>query len=837
MINQTLLTQIDSLQLSGRNLDWHRAMMAEPWRVYADRERWTVTSWRETEGEDLQLRRAKLLACVLDNIAIKIHSFDEIVGRPTPGVIGCCTAIDVNGDYIPGLLSGGDIDLTLDARASLDTEESAILRKSVETFRGKTMREATYNAWEQLVGSWARDAEDAKLKDPSLDSAITAQSTSTLSWSKILRVGLRGYIEECREHIDRAIERMDTDVNKIYFWKSSIIVLEAAIRHAKRYAMLAREMSESNTEPYISREHQSADATANAESESAISQPDDAWREHLLRIAEVCERVPENPARTFHEALQSMQFCNLAKMLENPAQNNCHWGRVDQYLYPFFMHDLENGIPLDEMASQFADLIGRWGTQTFIMGTSQKESHQINFGINSMMIGGLGQDSEDHANELSYLALHLVSLLKLSSPTVCLRWNKKTPHWLMKKAMKTNIETKGGIPLFENDEVVIRNYVRDGIPYNEAVEWASLGCVYPALPTRAEHYGAEGIAAFNLAGLLHLVLHNGIDINGRQTGLKTGDPRAFGSIEEIYQAFLKQHEFFCHRIFWLGSVARNVQPAYFRTPLLSILGIEASMELGQDLMFPHPDYSLYGISDRAIIDVADSLTAIEEIVFRQKKLSLGNLLDALYDNFNGENGEEIRQLCLRQPKYGNDIPQVDDLVRRISEDSARIIRSYDNAPFRRFMISREGLAWHYYGGLGAGALPNGRKALEPLNDGSLSPMRGADTNGPTAVIHSACSTCFGDVAYASVLNQKFTASILSSDASIDKLIAYTNVYMNAGGSHIQYNIIDSKELQEAKTSPEQHKSLIVRIGGFSAYFVQLSPEIQDDVIRRSEHMI
>ena len=186
------------------------------------------------------------------------------------------------------------------------------------------------------------------------------------------------------------------------------------------------------------------------------------------------------------------------------------------------------------------------------------------------------------------------------------------------------------------------------------------------------------------------------------------------------------------------------------------------------------------------------------------------------------------------PKYGNGIEEVDAFVKRISIDSAAIIRSYDNAPFPRYMISREGLSWHYFGGLGAGALPNGRKALEPLNDGSLSPMRGADTNGPTAVLASACAADFNSVCYAAVLNQKFSASILNSEDSIDKLIAYTNTYMSEGGSHIQYNIVDSEDLKIAKVEPEKHSDLIVRIGGFSAYFVQLSPAIQADVIYRSE---
>lgn len=808
-VDFSMLERIEKLDLSVKNKEWLKAVKAAPWKIYADRERWTVKSWRETEGEDLQIRRAKLLKCILDNIEIKIHPFDEIVGRPTPGVIGCPTAIDVCGDYIPGIWKDGDeIEATLSANVKIDRESLEILRESVRCFRGNTAPEMTYKAWHELVGSWVRDLEAAKLKDPTLDSAITAQSTSVLFWPKILKEGLRGIITECQQKIDEFIASGQTEINKVYFWKSAIIVLEAVIAHAHRYAALARKM--------------------------AAEEADIKQKEHLLKIAEVCEYVPENPARNFHEALQSMAFCNLAKLLENPIQNYCHWGRADQYLYPYFINDLKNGIPLEKLASQLSDLIGRWGTQTFISSSSQKESHQINFGINNIMVSGLNKDKEDSSNELSYLILHVISLLKLSSPTVTVRWHKKTPHWLMRKAIRTNMATRGGIPLFENDEVVISSFVRDGIPFAEAVEWCGLGCVYPCLPTRAEHYGAEGIAAINLAGILHLTLHNGIDVNGKQVGRKTGDPRNFKTFDELYQAFLEQYQHICHKVLWLGGVARVVQPNYLRLPLLSILGIEASMDLGQDLLFPHPDYSMYGISDRAIIDVADSLTVIKKIVYENKILTMDELLQALDSNFAGERGEEIRQICLAQPKYGNDIPEADAMVKRISKDSASIIHSYDNSPFRRFMIAREGLAWHYFGGLGVGALPNGRKAFEPLNDGSLSPMRGMDRNGPTAVLRSACNVKFNEESYVSVLNQKFSKSILRSEESVDKLIAYTNAYLSNGGSHIQYNIMDTEELKEAKKHPEKYQDLIVRVGGFSAYFVQLSPSIQDDIIYRNE---
>ena len=780
-IDHSLLERIDKLDLSERNKIWREEVRKAPWRVYVDRERWTVESWKETEGQDLEIRRAKLLEKVLDNVEIAIHPFDEIVGRPTVSVIGCQTAFDICGDYVKDIWNdSGVIGVTLDASTNMSQEDLEVMREAAALFDPESLPTKTYAAWRELVGTWAEDAEAAKLKDPGLQDGITPQTTSTFNWEKILKIGLRGFINECQEHIDKYIAEQGTDINKIYFWRSAIIVLEATIRHAHRYAALAREMA---------------------------------------------------------EKLQAMEICSVAKIYENPQQNNSHWGRPDQYLYEFFKNDLANGVPLEEMASQISDLIGRWGTQTFVSGEVNKETHQINFGINNFMVGGLGHDHTDMSNELSYLMLHLVALLKLSSPTVGLRWNDQTPDWLMNKAIRTNMETKGGIPLFQNDKITIEHYMEDGIDFDEAVDWRGLGCVYPSLPNHAEGYGSDGIAAINLGGLMHLTLHNGVDINGKQTGIATGDPRDFKTFEDFYEAFFKQHKYLCHRVFWLGAVARDMRQDCTRTPLISILSLDACMDLGQDVVHSHPDYYMCGISDRAIIDAADCFTAVNNLIYKTNTLTWDELMKALDSNFEGERGEEIRQLCLREPKYGNDIEEADSMVKRVSEDSAKVIKSYDNSPFHSFIISREGLAWHYFGGLGAGALPDGRKALEPLNDGSLSPMRGMDVNGPTAVLRSACSSCYSDISYSAVLNQKFSSSLLNSPENIDKLIAYTNAFMKNNGTHIQYNILDTDVLKDAKKHPENYQDLIVRIGGFSAYFVQLSEGIQDDVIYRSEFEI
>jgi pyruvate-formate lyase len=811
-VDMQLLSRIDGLELGERNRRWRDAMKSSGWRLFADREKWTVASWRETEGEDIQVRRAKLFKKVVENIEIRIHDYDVIAGRPTPGVIGCATAFDICGDYIPDIWSDtGELRITMDANVGIDREGIEILREGARLFGGTTAPEATYRVWEALVGSWAKDAEEAKLKDPTLDTGIFGQTTSVLMWEKLLNKGIKSFVAEAGRHIEEFIANCGTDTDRLCFWQSAVIVCEAAIAHAHRYADLADRMAEGETRPERKTE--------------------------LLDIARVCRRVPENPAATFREALQSMAIAGVCKYLEHPMHNNPQWGRADQYLYPYFIRDVKSGtITLEDAAGLLAELIGRWGTQTFVASESLKESHQINFGINNIMIGGIDGNGADVSNELSYLFLHEVGLLQLSSPTVGLRWNRNTPHWLMDKAIRTNVVTKGGIPLFENDEVVVSHFVEDGIPMDEAAEWCGLGCVYPCLPSRAEHYGAEGVAACNMAAMLHLTLHDGIDVNGKRTGLETGDPRGFETFDELYDALMKQHEFITHRIFRLAAIARDEQSKHVRQPFLSTVGIQACMDLGQDLLVPHPDYSMFGISDRAIIDVADSLMAIKKLVFDGGRLTMDELLGALDNNFEGTRGEEIRRMCLAQPKYGNDIDEVDLLAGKISKDSHGIIRKYDNSPFRPYLVAREGLAWHYFGGLGAGALPNGRKAFEPLYDGAMSPMRGADRKGPTAVLRSAVKAGFGE-SYASVLNQKFSSAMLRSGESVEKLVAYTNAFMGSGGSHIQYNMVDTNELRDAKVHPEDHRDLIVRIGGFSAYFTQLSPSIQDDVIDRNEHTL
>ena len=247
-INNTLLEKIDELKLSERIQQWKQAVNSSEWKLFADREKWTVSSWQETEGEDIEIRRAKLLKNILENIEINILDHDVIAGRLTPNVIGCATSFDISGDYIPGLWDDkGEINVTMDANVGLDKESIEALRTSANLFKGKTAPEMTYKAWDALVGSWARDAENAKLKDPTLDVGIFPQCTSVLMWEKILKNGVRSFINEAQTHIDEFIKNEEKEIDKLYFWKAAIIVCEAAINHAQRYAVLAKEMAESES--------------------------------------------------------------------------------------------------------------------------------------------------------------------------------------------------------------------------------------------------------------------------------------------------------------------------------------------------------------------------------------------------------------------------------------------------------------------------------------------------------------------------------------------------------------------------------------------------------------
>jgi pyruvate formate-lyase/glycerol dehydratase family glycyl radical enzyme len=803
-IDEVILKRIDNLQLGERLAQLKDAMFSAPRIISVDRARLAMESWKETEGEDIELRRAKLFKKVLEGVPIAIYDFDILVGRETEHLIGAPVFADETGDCIPGLWNEGDnLSRAMEFQSKEDRD---VLKKCSRFFAGKTAPDHVKDAWYSVVGTWAQDITEAKGSDPTPDSGYFPGITCRAMWEKVLSKGMRGLIEEAEAGLQRFNEMKETNINKLYFWQSAIIVCEAMINYARRYAELARRKADEETDP--------------------------KRRSELIEIAEICEHLPENPARTFHEALQCMNFIMVGRGLE--AMYPLLVGRIDQYLRPYFEKDLrEERLTLEKAAELLGSALILWGMKVVVpVGQTQQETHQFSYSINSINIGGVDRNGKDASNALSYLLLHMIGLIKLSSPTVLLNWHSQIPHKLLLKALETNTKTKGGIPLFENSDHVVASFLNHGISIEDARDWYGQGCVTPILPTKVDHNGSEGKGAVNVALILDLTLHRGISqITGKKVGIDVGDPRDFETFEDLYEAFKKQYKFVVNRVLWLGTLAQSIEPKYLRFPFNSCITGPGCMEKGQDILITDSDHS-YGISDRAIVDTADSLTAIKKLVFDDGKLTMDELLNALDNNFEGERGEEIRQMCLAAPKFGNDIDEADLMVREVGEFSGSIIMSYINPYDVPCKISREGLSWHFFGGLGVGALSNGRKAKEPLNDGSISPMRGMDKLGPTGVIRSVLKAGFKE-SYASCLNQKFSGTVMQSPESREKLAVLIDTFFTNGGQHIQFNMVDTEELLDAKAHPEKHRDLVVRVGGFSAYFVMLSPEIQDDIIYRS----
>jgi trans-4-hydroxy-L-proline dehydratase len=333
-----------------------------------------------------------------------------------------------------------------------------------------------------------------------------------------------------------------------------------------------------------------------------------------------------------------------------------------------------------------------------------------------------------------------------------------------------------------------------------------------------------------------LALHNGVaPLTGKRIGLETGDPRQFKTFEEMVDAYKKQVEFILKRLSWHCRFYVKTLGQRYRLPFYSSVQ-PGCVENGKDLMIGgQGDAPVWYSKDRAIINAADSLTAIKKLVFDEKNLTMDELLNALDSNFEGKRGEEIRHMCLSAPKYGNEVHEADIMVRDIGKFSAAVIHSEHN-PFTKqpYAINRNGVGWHYYGGLGVGALPDGRKAREPLANGSLSPMQGFDRSGPTAVLNSALTADFKEAA-TGILNLRFPRSIIGSPDSMEKLASLTETFQRHGGTHVQYNLLDHEQLLKAKKNPEKYKDLVVRVAGYSTYFVALSPEIQDEIIQRTQH--
>jgi len=562
----------------------------------------------------------------------------------------------------------------------------------------------------------------------------------------------------------------------------------------------------------------------------ALREKNAARQRELETMEQVCRHVPAHAPRNFWEALQYYWFAHLGVVTELNPWDAFNPGRLDQHLYPFYKTGLDDGSLTQEKARELLQCFWiKFNNQPAppkVGVTAAESSTYTDFAtINS---GGLRADGSDGVNELTYLVLDVIDEMKLVQPSSNIQLSKKNPDEFLKRACK--IIRKGwGQPSVFNADVVVEELLRQGKSVEDARMGGTSGCVETGAFGK-ESYILTGY--FNLPKVLEIALHNGIDPrSGRKIGIETGDPAKWISFDQLMSAFKQQVSYFIDIKIRGNNIIERMYATYMPVPFLSIL-IDDCVAKGKDYNDGGARYNTNYIQGVGIGTVTDCLSSLKSHVFDRKTLSMSDMLQALASDFTGL--EKTRQLLLNKtPKYGNDDDYADALMREVFELYYNEVNGRPNTKGGVYRINLLPTTCHVYFGSVTGATPDGRKAWTPLSEG-ISPVQGADRKGPTAVLKSASKMDHVRTG-GTLLNQKFTPSVLDGDKGIDTLAHLVRTYFTLGGHHIQFNVVTAQTLRDAQAHPEQYRDLIVRVAGYSDYFCDLSKTLQDEIIARTEH--
>ena len=616
-------------------------------------------------------------------------------------------------------------------------------------------------------------------------------------YERILNEGAVSIIEKCRQKLQTMDYAAEGSLDKIDFWNGMIMVYEAWVRFANRYGDLAQKMSQ--------------------------EEPENVRAEELRQIAQICRRVPEYPARTFREAIQAFWFTWI--MMGSPTNAG---GRFDQFMYPFYRADLENGrITPDEALELLENM--KIKTQAFrsVRGSQTRDGSSGGANWFNFTLGGVDKDGNDATNDLTYLMLEASKETMLPNHTISVRIHENTPDLLLKKSLEL-VKTGLGMPALVSDREYINFFLEHGISIEDARNYALSGCLDGNIPGKTRIAGGGFIGNMQL---LDIFLHNGYSRFGEHmAGIETGDPRGFETFEEFMEAFYKQHRYLISCVGKISNISLAANIKYNQDPFFSGL-MEGCLEEGKELTNRkfEPFDNIIMISMCGAINVCDALAAIKLLIYDQKKYTMVQLMDALDHNWMGY--EQMRRDFQRAPKYGNNNDYVDAIVVDYYKHFAEDIEACPT-PYGHSIAAGISITIHQMEAKRTYASADGRKDMEILSDGSTSPEHGCDTCGPLAVFSSAMKID-QSLYNATLLNMKFHPTALRTEADLMKLAAATKTYLTNGGKQVQFNVVDRETLLMAQEKPEEYKDLIVRVAGYSAYFTNLTKMIQDEVIERT----
>ncbi len=626
----------------------------------------------------------------------------------------------------------------------------------------------------------------------------------TVGSTAIYENGFKDYKEKIRNQIESLDFLNDSEaVSKHEQLKAMDITCDAIIILGERYAALARDMAEKETDP--------------------------VRKEELLQIAKNCDVVPANKPETYWQAIQMYWFVHLGVTTEINPWDAFSPGRLDQHLYPFYKNEVSKGRLDDEKALELLQCLWvKFNNQPAPpkVGVTLKESSTYTDFAN-INTGGITADGQDGVNEVSYLILDCMDEMKLLQPSSNVQISRKTPKHFLKKACE--VSRKGwGQPAFYNTEAIIQELLNAG----KTIEDARLGGTSGCIETGAfgnEAYILTGY--FNLPKILELTLNNGYDaVNKKQLGLKLGYAEDFKSYEELFDAYKKQIKYFVDIKMQGSNVIETIYAKYMPSPFLSVITNDC-ISRGKDYNAGGARYNTNYLQGVGIGTITDSLSAIKYNVYDNNRFTMKELMEALKDNFAGH--DLISHLVRNKtPKYGNDDDYADGIMQEVFNAYKETVNGRPNMKGGEYRINMLPTTCHVYFGEVMLASPNGRLAHKPLSEG-ISPEKGADTLGPSAVIRSASKMDHLSTG-GTLLNQKFTPSVVKGEEGLDNMANLVRSYFNMDGHHIQFNVIDKEILIKAQNNPEEYKDLIVRVAGYSDHFRNLSKALQDEIIGRTE---
>lgn len=752
--------------------------------------------YRENNGKYSQpVLRALFFKHLCENKTLYIGKHELLVGErgPAPKVVPTFPELTCH--------SADDLQvLNNRAMTNYDVSQQDITiyeQEVIPYWQGRSMRDRIFS---NVPQQW-KDAYECGLFTEFMEQR--APGHTALDGS-IYHYGMLGLKERIADRIKRLDYQNDPEAADRFEQLTAMdIACDAVILFAHRHAQLAEKL--------------------------AAKEQDTVRKQELLTIAQVCRRVPEYTPQTFHEAIQMYWFTHLGTITELNGWDAMSPGHLDQHLAPFYEKELaENTLTREQAKELLACLWIKINNQPAPpkVGVTAKESGTYN-DFTQINLGGLLKNGSDGTNEVSYIALEVADELHLLQPQPSVHISSKTPDHFLKAASRV-IRKGYGYPSIFNTDTVIMEQVRVGKSIEDAREGGTSGCI---------ETGAFGKEAYILTGylnvpkILEITLNNGRDpLTGKQVGLQTGDPRAFTSYEALYDAFTQQLEHIVALKIEVNNYIERMYAKYSPAPFLSVV-INDCIEKGKDYYDGGPRYNTNYIQCCGIGTITDSLSAIKTHIFEQKTFSWEQLLDALTNNF--ADNEPLRlTLWNRTPFFGNDDDRADTIMQQIYNSLFTAIDGKPNTKGTEYHLNMLSTTCHVYFGKMLGATPNGRFAHQPESDGT-SPSHGADRKGPTAVVKS-LSKMDQSKSGGTLLNQRFLPSVLASEQDLDKLCGLVRSYFNLGGHHIQFNVVDTATLRQAQQTPDEYRNLLVRVAGYSDYFVDLDLDHQEEIIKRTE---